>query len=156
MSLIGERIFRMRKENCLTMEQLAEKLGVQKSIVSKWEKGAVENTKVKTILKMAKIFNCSPAYIIGFDFDSDCRNNGHWVRYCIPKDCNCIDLTLDRKVYERWIENGEASIQGNIESDVAFLPIYVAYTPTEDPRYLDTLAGDHPVAKLQITRPEAH
>ena len=66
MSEMGQRIREKRLENDLTMNELAEKLGVQASAVNKWEKGAVENIKRSTIAQMAKIFDCSPGWLMGF------------------------------------------------------------------------------------------
>ena len=64
---MGKRIFELRTAKNLTMEQLAEMLGVQKSAVNKWEKGIVKNIKRPNILKMSEIFDCEPAYLMGFD-----------------------------------------------------------------------------------------
>lgn len=36
---IGQYIAKCRKEQSLTQEQLAEKLGISKNAVSKWERG---------------------------------------------------------------------------------------------------------------------
>lgn len=60
-----------RTENGMTMKQLADRLGVQTSAINKYEKGAVENIKRKTIEDMAKIFKCSPSWLMGFDADMD-------------------------------------------------------------------------------------
>ena len=71
MNTMGKRIYMKRTENGMTMKQLADKLGVQTSAINKYEKGAVENIKRKTIEDMAKIFGCSPSWIMGFDADMD-------------------------------------------------------------------------------------
>lgn len=71
MNTMGKRIYMKRTENGMTMKQLADKLGVQTSAINKYEKGAVENIKRKTIEDMAKIFGCSPSWLMGFDADMD-------------------------------------------------------------------------------------
>lgn len=71
MNTMGKRIYMKRTENGMTMKQLADKLGVQTSAINKYEKGAVENIKRKTIEDMAKIFKCSPSWLMGFDADMD-------------------------------------------------------------------------------------
>ncbi len=68
---MGKRIYMKRTENGMTMKQLADRLGVQTSAINKYEKGAVENIKRKTIEDMAKIFKCSPSWLMGFDADMD-------------------------------------------------------------------------------------
>lgn len=67
MSDMGERIRQKRIEQGLSLEELGKMLGVQKTAVSKWELGAVENIKRNTIEQMANIFRCSPAWLMGFD-----------------------------------------------------------------------------------------
>lgn len=50
----------------MTQQDLADRLGLKKSAIAKYENGRVENLKRSTIEKMAKIFNCSPAYLMGW------------------------------------------------------------------------------------------
>lgn len=67
MSTMGERIKQCRLEKDLTMEELAEKVDVKKSAVNKWEKGLVQNLKRSTILKLAKLFEVSPNWLMGWE-----------------------------------------------------------------------------------------
>ena len=67
MSVMGERIAQKRKEKNMTMEELARVLGVQASAINKYEKGLVENIKRSTIQEMAKIFECDPVWLMGYD-----------------------------------------------------------------------------------------
>ena len=46
---MGKRIYMKRTENGMTMKQLANRLVVQTSAINKYEKGAVENIKRKTL-----------------------------------------------------------------------------------------------------------
>ena len=64
---MGEIIKMLRLQAKMTQEELGEKLGVQKSAVRKWENGEVENIKRTTIALMAKIFNVSPCYLMGWE-----------------------------------------------------------------------------------------
>ena len=50
-----------------TQEELAKKLGLQKSAIAKYENGRVENIKRSIIGEMAKVLECSPAYLMGWD-----------------------------------------------------------------------------------------
>lgn len=50
-----------------TQEELAQKLGLQKSAIAKYENGRVENIKRSVIGEMAKSLECSPAYLMGWD-----------------------------------------------------------------------------------------
>lgn len=68
---VGDRIRKLRLSIDMTQEELGEALGVQKSVVAKYENGKVQNIKRTTLLKMAKLFDCSPCYIMGFEDEVD-------------------------------------------------------------------------------------
>lgn len=72
---MAERIKEKRIESGLTQEELGEKLGLQKSAIAKYENGRVENIKRSVIADMAKIFNCSPTYLMDFDEPEVVRSN---------------------------------------------------------------------------------
>ena len=59
------------------METLAEKVGVSKSTIAKWENGYVDNMRQNRVAKLAEIFGVSPTYIMGYD-ESD-RNIGETI-----------------------------------------------------------------------------
>lgn len=65
--LMGSRIRSKRIEKSMTMEQLGNLVGVQKSAVNKWEHGIVKNMKRSIISKLANILDVSPAWLMGFD-----------------------------------------------------------------------------------------
>ena len=64
---MGENIKTQRKRTGLTQQELADKLGLQKSAIAKYENGRVQNIKRSTLEKMADILNCSPAFLMGFE-----------------------------------------------------------------------------------------
>ena len=64
---MNQRIKERRLAMNYTQEELAEKLGLQKSAIAKYENGRVENIKRSIILKMATILECSPTYLMGWD-----------------------------------------------------------------------------------------
>lgn len=70
---LGDRIRNLRKNKQLTQEELAQELGLQKSAIAKYEKGRVTNIKRETLLKMARIFEVSPSYLISGDEGADER-----------------------------------------------------------------------------------
>jgi transcriptional regulator with XRE-family HTH domain len=67
----SKRIKELRIKNNLTMEVLAEKIGVSKSTIAKWENGYVENMRQDNILKLSKLFNVPATYIMGYDEPND-------------------------------------------------------------------------------------
>lgn len=68
---MGERIKERRLSLRMTQEDLANKLGLQKSAIAKYENGRVENIKRSVIIEMSKILRCSPAYLMGWDSSED-------------------------------------------------------------------------------------
>ena len=61
---LGERIRSLRKKKGLTQEELASRLGLQKSAVAKYENGRVTNIKRATLFKMAEILEVSPGELM--------------------------------------------------------------------------------------------
>ncbi len=61
--MVGKNIAKLRKENKLTQEELAEKLYVTRQAVSNWETGKTE-PDIETLQKIADEFNVSIEEII--------------------------------------------------------------------------------------------
>lgn len=70
---IGEKIRARRIELNMTTEELGEKIGVQRSAVSKYEKGRVE-LKAKQIQKIAKALDVLPVDLL-YDIDQNLSND---------------------------------------------------------------------------------
>lgn len=62
-------ISKLRKENSMTQEQLAEALGVTFASVSKWERGAA-TPELNLIAKMADLFGVSLDMLVGFELQN--------------------------------------------------------------------------------------
>ena len=60
----SERIKQARKTAGLTQEQLAKKLGVQHSVISKYECGRVVNLKRDKIAEIAMALNVKPSWLM--------------------------------------------------------------------------------------------
>lgn len=67
----GEKIKFLRVKANLTLEQVAEKVGVGKSTVRKWETGMIANMKRDKIAALAKALNTTPAYLMGWEEDEN-------------------------------------------------------------------------------------
>ena len=63
---MSDTIKNLRVESGLTQEELANKLGLQKSAIAKYESGKVENIKRSIIQEMANIFSVSPSELMGW------------------------------------------------------------------------------------------
>lgn len=79
---MADRIKERRKAMGFTQTELGEKLGLQASAIAKYENGRVENIKRSTIADMAKVLECSPAYLMGWsDFVEDVDGNEKYNVY---------------------------------------------------------------------------
>ena len=67
----GDRIKYLRSLTDMSQEELGRRVGVQRAAINKYEKGTVENIPIKTIEKIANVFDVSPTYIVGWNGDSD-------------------------------------------------------------------------------------
>ena len=65
----GARIKELRTLAGMSQEELGGRVGVQRAAINKYEKGAVENIPLKTIEKIASVFDVSPTYIVGWNGD---------------------------------------------------------------------------------------
>lgn len=67
MSILNERIKERRLELGLTLLEVAEQLGVKEATMQRYESGQIKNIKHETIVALADIFKCTPAYLMGWD-----------------------------------------------------------------------------------------
>ena len=67
----GERIRYLRSISSMSQEELGKRVGVQRAAINKYEKGTVENIPLKTIEKIARVFDVSPTYIVGWNNHND-------------------------------------------------------------------------------------
>lgn len=63
---MAQRIKELRQERGLTLEQVANVVGVGKSTVRKWETGMIANMKRDKIAALAKALGTTPAYLMGW------------------------------------------------------------------------------------------
>lgn len=67
---VGAFIRRARLEKGFTQEELAEKVGVKKSAVAKWENGRVSEIKRSNLKKLADALEIDPNQLLG-DIEHD-------------------------------------------------------------------------------------
>lgn len=59
---ISDKIIRLRKKNAMSREALASRMGVDRSVIDRWEKGLLVPDKVQ-IRKLGQIFEVEPSYL---------------------------------------------------------------------------------------------
>lgn len=75
----GERIKVLREQFGFTQDELAEKIGTTKQTIYKYEMGLITNIPSDKIEALAKLFNVSPSYLMG------------WVEADHIKPCNPVE-----------------------------------------------------------------
>jgi transcriptional regulator with XRE-family HTH domain len=64
---MAQRIKDLRQARGLTLEQVADVVGVGKSTVRKWETGMIANMRRDKIASLAKALGTTPAYLMGWE-----------------------------------------------------------------------------------------
>ena len=70
MSYLGEKIKELRSLSNLSQAELGRRVGVQRAAIQKYEKGTVDNIPIKTLEKIARVLDVSPAYLTGWGEES--------------------------------------------------------------------------------------
>ena len=64
---MARKIKKLRQEKGLTLEQVANIVGVGKSTVRKWDTGMIANMKRDKIAALAKALDTTPVYLMGWE-----------------------------------------------------------------------------------------
>ena len=62
--IMGQRIQQKREEAGLSVEELAQKIGVSRQMIYRWQSGSVKNIDRDHIGKMAALFHVSPEWLM--------------------------------------------------------------------------------------------
>lgn len=65
--VLGKQLYKLRTEKGLSMQELADAIGVNKSTVFKWEHGrtSLDGASVKHTKELARVLGVSPAFLRG-------------------------------------------------------------------------------------------
>lgn len=64
---IGQRINARRKELKMSADELAKRLGKDRSTIYRYEKGEIENLPLDILEPIAKALETTPAYLMGWE-----------------------------------------------------------------------------------------
>lgn len=64
---LGEKMKTLRDQRGLTLQDVADVVGVGKSTVRKWENGDIKNMGRDKIALVAKALNVTPGYLMGWE-----------------------------------------------------------------------------------------
>lgn len=87
---LAKKIRDLRARQELTLEQVAQQVGVGRSTVRKWETGLIANMRRDKIEKLAKALHTTPGYLMGWEDDEDSSV------YALP--ANIIPMPEMRKI----------------------------------------------------------
>lgn len=73
---MAQRIKNLRLEKRLTLEQVANVVGVGKSTVRKWETGIIANMKRDKIAILAEALGTTPEYLMGWSENEETSSTG--------------------------------------------------------------------------------
>lgn len=68
---INKIIKSRRQELGLTLKEVASALGIAESTVSRYESSDIQNMGIDKIEALAKVLQCSPAYLMGWEINSN-------------------------------------------------------------------------------------
>jgi transcriptional regulator with XRE-family HTH domain len=72
MAHLGERVAKLRRERQLSQKELAQRVGVHQSFISKMEGGEQTNPNAETLKGLARALGCTTDYLVGmYDEDED-------------------------------------------------------------------------------------
>lgn len=66
MGILNDRIKNRRLQLGYTLLYIAEQLGVKEATAQRYESGDIKNIKHETIVSLAEILKCDPAYLMGW------------------------------------------------------------------------------------------
>lgn len=68
---VGDRMKQRRKELKISAEDVADKIGVNRSTVFRYEKGEIEKLPIEILEPLSKILRTTPQYLMGWDNQLD-------------------------------------------------------------------------------------
>lgn len=66
---LGTNLRRLRKQQGLTLKDMADRLDITFSVYQKYETGKVKNVNITMVEQFAKALNTSPAVLVGWEED---------------------------------------------------------------------------------------
>ena len=115
--ILAEKLYVLRKQSGISQEELADKLGVSRQAVSKWERGeAMPDTE--NLIAISKLYKTSLDELIGNDFtkaDTSAENKS------ANADCSSIAEDEENKTTSNASSDGDVHVEignGRIVVDV--------------------------------------
>ena len=104
--ILADKIIENRKRNGWSQEELADRLGVSRQSVSKWE-GAQAVPDMKKIIQMSELFGVSTDYLLKDNMESDSGS-----------DITPVDSGIDEEARQVTLEEANAFLEHNRKAAV--------------------------------------
>ena len=119
----GERVHAQRKVMNFTIRQLANKVGISYSQISKIETGSKTFISLNTLQALAEALSCSPLYLLGktdspnVPLENSCFTNPATNDELVKTWCSYTKEVRERKVCidGNWTDNYDGGIRDTIE-----------------------------------------
>lgn len=112
---VNEIIRARRKELGLTLKQVADKLGVSESLISRYESNDVKNMGIDKLIPLAKVLKTTPAYLMGWE------NNKNFILEQNINNNNPDILTFYRADVKGLTEDEKEELKKDLEKYTDFL-----------------------------------
>ena len=90
---IGNKLLELRKQHNLSQEQLAEKMGVARQTISKWELGET-SPDINQAKKLSKIFNVTVDSLINNNVNDILLKRVNWIEKATRVIINILKITF--------------------------------------------------------------
>ena len=114
---LSRKIRDLRALHGLTLEQVAQQVGVGRSTIRKWETGMIENMRRDKIAKLAAALHTTPGYLMGWE---DNPAPSLTVKE-VASDYSQDELDLIRK-YRCLDERGKSAVLNVLNYEYESLP----------------------------------
>lgn len=111
---MAQKIKELRIANDMTLEQVADIVGVGKSTVRKWETGMIANMRRDKIAALAKALHTTPEYLMGWSTDIEVSNlfKIQTKKFRLLGNIACGEPIFANEEMELYVEAG-----ANIDAD---------------------------------------
>lgn len=95
MAIWNDRIRELRKKKNITLKEVAEYIESTEATAQRYESGnGIKNIPYEMIIKYSELFNCSPAYIMGWEDEEKIANQLYTVTNS-PKVQQLVEVVSD-------------------------------------------------------------
>lgn len=144
---LSKKIRDLRAKHGLTLEQVAQQVGVGKSTVRKWETGFIENMRRDKIAKLAMALHTTPDYLMGWSDTTQTPD------VTVPTfNLSAAEQELIRK-FRQLDDRGKAAVMNSLDHEYGALSQEDAHNvlriAARDGSYQEVTLTDQQAADLQ-------